>query len=49
MSSSLNRRLYCGLERREGFGQIEFSFHEPIRLMFLDGELCRESVVLKLV
>jgi len=32
-----------------GVGQAEFSFHEPIRSMFLDGEICRESAVLKLV
>ena len=39
---SLNRRLYCGLVRGEGFGQIELRFHDPIRIVFLDGELGRE-------
>ena len=38
----LNRCLDGGLRRREGVGQVEFSFHESIRLMLLDGELRRE-------
>src|ERR1017187_9888674 len=45
---SLNRRLDCGLLSGERFGQVELSFHDPIRSMFLDGELCRESAVLML-
>jgi hypothetical protein len=38
----LNRRLDSGLLRGECVGQVEFSFHDPIRIVFLDGELCRE-------
>src|ERR1017187_9775640 len=44
---SLNRRLDCGLLRRESVGQVKFSFHYPIRIMFLDGELRCESPILK--
>src|ERR1035441_5918731 len=42
----LDRRLYCGLPRREGVGQVEFSFRDPIRIVFLDGKLRRESPIL---
>ena len=38
LNSCLNRGLLLG----ECFGQVELGFHEPIRFMLLDGELCRE-------
>jgi len=44
----LNRCLDSGLLRREGVGQIELSFGHAGRIMLLDGELRRESAVLKL-
>src|ERR1019366_4242254 len=44
LNCCLNRGLLCG----ESVGQVEFSFHDPIRLVFLDGELCRELAVLQL-
>jgi hypothetical protein len=39
LSSSLNCCLNRGLLRAECVGQVEFSFHDPIRIVFLDGEL----------
>jgi hypothetical protein len=38
----LNCCLNSGLLRAQCVGQVEFSFHDPIRIVFLDGELGRE-------
>src|ERR1039458_8669759 len=46
LSSSLQPSLDSGLLRGECVGQVEFSFHDPIRIVFLDGELRCESPIL---
>src|ERR1039458_6144589 len=44
---SVNCSLNRGLLRGECVGQVEFSFHDPIRIMFLDGQLRCESPILQ--
>src|ERR1035437_64099 len=43
----LNRSLDSGLLRGECVGQVEFRFHDPIRIMLLDGELRCEAPILQ--